>query len=91
MLQRDGNHIYLLDVTYKATRHSIPLFFLVLKTNVDYQIIGSLAGQDETSTTLVEALSLFLQWNPYWKPLCFMVDNCEEEILALEHLFPGKK
>ena len=71
--------------------HFIPLVFLIVKTNVDYQIFGSFAVQDETKSTSVEALSLFLQWNPYWKPLCFMVDNCEEEISAVEDLLPVKK
>ena len=69
---------------------SIPLYFLVVKTNVDYQIIGSFATQDETSETLVEALSIIKLWNQNWKPTCFMVDNCEEEITAIETLFPCK-
>ena len=69
---------------------SIPLYFLVVKTNVDYQITGSFATQDETSETLVEALSIIKLWNQNWKPTCFMVDNCEEEITAIETLFPCK-
>ena len=58
LFERYGNHICLLDATYKTTRYSIPLYFLIVKTNVDYQIIGSFATQDETSETLVEALSI---------------------------------
>ena len=69
---------------------SIPLYFLVVKTNVDYQIIGSFATQNETSETLVKALSIIKLWNQNWKPICFMVDNCEEEIIAIETLFPCK-
>ena len=62
LLERYGNHICLLDATYKTTRYSISLF-LVVKTNVDYQIISSFAIQDETSETLVEALSIIKLWN----------------------------
>ena len=88
LFERYGNHICLLDATYKTTRYSIPLYFLVVKTSVDYQIIGSFATQDETSETLVEALSIIKLWNQSWKPICFMVDNCEEDITAIETLFP---
>ena len=63
LLERYGNHICLLDATYKTTRYSISLYFLVIKTNLDYQIIGSFATQDETSETLVEALSIIKLWN----------------------------
>ena len=74
--QHYGYHICLLDTTYKTTRYSISLF-LVVKSNVDYQIIGSFAIQDETSETLVEAVSIIKLWKPFqnWKPICFMVDN----------------
>ena len=90
-VQRYGNNICLLDATYKTTRFSIPLFFLVLKTNVNYQIVGSFAIQDETTEAITEALSILKKWNCSWTPKCFMVDNCEEEITSIESLFPGIK
>ena len=77
------NNICLLDATYKTTRYFIPLYSLVVKTNVDYQIVGFFATQDKTSDTLVEALSVIKLW--YLK--CFIVDNCEEEITTIEKLF----
>ena len=85
-----GNEICLLDATYKTTKYSIPLFFIAVITNVDYQVVGSFALQDETSEAIAEALAIFKQWNSNWKPKTFMVDNCEEEISALERNFPGK-
>ena len=66
------------------------LIYMVVKTNVDYQIIASFATQDETSQTLVEALSMIKLWNQNWNPICFMVDNCEEEITAIKTLLPCK-
>ena len=56
-----------------------------MKTNVDYQIVGSFAVQDDTTDAISEAV-----WklkNPLWKPKLFMIDNCEEEV---ERNLPGK-
>ena len=35
-----GNELSFLDATYKPTRYALPLFFLVVKTNVDYQVVA---------------------------------------------------
>ena len=40
-LLKYGNEIALLDATYKTTRYSLPLFFVVVRTNTDYQIVAS--------------------------------------------------
>ena len=50
LLERYGNEICMLDATYKTTRHSVPLFFVVVKTNVDYQIVGSFVVQAKRRT-----------------------------------------
>ena len=44
LLKRYGN-ICLLDATYKTTRYALPLFFLVVRTNGDYQVVGSFVVQ----------------------------------------------
>nr|XP_047145543.1 uncharacterized protein LOC105850732 [Hydra vulgaris] len=87
LLYKYGNHICLLDATYKSTRYSIPLFFVVVKTNSNYQVVASFAVQDETTDTITEALKKLSQWNPEWNPKCFMTDNCEAEILSIENVF----
>ena len=46
----------LLDATCKTTKFAIPLFFLVVKTNIGYQIVVSFAIQDETNAGITEAL-----------------------------------
>ncbi|XP_065659631.1 uncharacterized protein LOC136083790 isoform X2 [Hydra vulgaris] len=84
-----GNSICLLDATYKTTRYAIPLFFLVVKTNVDYQVVASFAIQNETVTLITEALTFIKIWNPLWLPQAFMVDNCDEEIQSILFLFPN--
>ena len=89
LLERYGNEICMLDATYKTTRYSLPFFFVVVKTNVDYQIVGSLVVQSETGDAIFEALMVLKSWNPKWKPSCFMVDYSEEEMSAIERLYPG--
>lgn len=74
-LKRYGNVICLLDATYKTTKYAIPLFFVAVKTNVDYQVVGSFATQDETTHAIKEALQVLKGWNSLWQPQCFMVDN----------------
>jgi len=79
----------MLDATYKTTRYSLPLFFLVVETNVDYQIVGSFVIQSETADAIYEALSVLKSWNPKWNPSYFMVDYSEEEMSAIGKLFTG--
>lgn len=43
-----------------------PLFFVAVKTNVDYQIVASFVTHDETTESITEALGVLRQWNPGW-------------------------
>ena len=52
LLQRYGNELSMLDATYKTNRCSLPLFVFVVKTNVDYQIVGSFVIQSETADAI---------------------------------------
>ena len=83
------DEILLLDATYRTTRYSLPLFFLVVKTNVDYQIVATFVTANETKDAIKEALSILKSWNPDANPLFFMTDYCNEEIQALEEIFEG--
>ncbi|XP_066925584.1 uncharacterized protein [Clytia hemisphaerica] len=87
LLAKYGNFVCLLDATYKTTKYSLPLFFIATRTNVDYQVVGSFVIQDETTVSIKEALAIVKSWNEKWSPKVFLVDNCEEEIQALEALF----
>ena len=89
LLTRYGNDICLLDATYKTTRYALPLFFLAVKTNVDYQVVGSFVIQDESTDSIKEALNILKDWNPYWSPNYFMTDFSNEEISAIEETFSG--
>ena len=64
-------------------------FFLVVKTNVNYQVAGSFVLQSETSHAITEALEVIKGWNNGWKPAYFMVDYSEEEMSAINRIFPS--
>ena len=89
-MQKYGNSICLLDATSKTTKSDVPLFFVAVKTNVDYQVAGSFAIQDETADAIAEALSRLKSCNPHWQPRCFMIDNWDEEISAIRQNVPCK-
>jgi hypothetical protein len=61
----------------------------MVKTNVDYQAVATFVVQDENMESTKEALEFIKVWNPEWKPKVFMVDNDNEEVLALEEVFTG--
>lgn len=52
LMLRYGNEITLLDATYKTMRYELPLFFLVVKTNVNYIVVGSFIIQRETTASI---------------------------------------
>jgi len=79
----------LLDATYKTTQYAVPLFFLVVKTNVDYQVVASIITEDERRSSITEALKNLKAKNTHWKPKYFMTDFDDEEISSIESVFPG--
>ena len=87
---RYGNEITLLDATYKTMRYELPLFLLVVKTNVKYIVVGSFTIQRETTASIQEALGIFHERNASWKPQFFMTDFCHEQIYAIDNTFTGK-
>jgi len=62
----------------------VPLFFLSVRTNVDYIVVGTLVTQYEDSASIAETLQVLRDWNPAWKAQSFMVD-----FVALEQVFTG--
>ena len=41
LLRTYGNEICLLDAARTTTRYALQLFFMVVKTNVDYEVVGA--------------------------------------------------
>lgn len=89
LLNRYGNELCLLDATYRTTKYCLPLYFLVVKTNIEYKVVSAFVTQSETTEAIKEALTVIIKWNPNWRPKHFMVDYAVEEILSVEQLFPG--
>ena len=84
VLLKYGNELSLLDATYKATRYALVLFFLVGKTNVDYQVVATPVTESESTEIIAEALQVIKRWNSTYKPQYFMTDYSKEEIIAPE-------
>lgn len=89
LLLRYGNDMVLLDATYKTTQYALPLFFMCVKTNVGYCVVGAFVVQHEDTFSVSEALQVFRDANPDWRPAAFMVDASEVEMNAIASVFPG--
>ncbi|XP_065670722.1 uncharacterized protein LOC105849232 isoform X2 [Hydra vulgaris] len=89
LLLRYGNELAFLDATYRTTRYALPLFFLVVKTNIDYQIVAIFVCENETTEAITEALMCIKDWNPSFQPTYFFTDYSNEEINSLESVFVG--
>ena len=48
-----GNEVTLLNATYK-TIYELPLFYTLVKTNVNYLVVGSFVIQRETTASIQE-------------------------------------
>ena len=87
LLQRYGTELLLLDATYETTRYSLPLFFLTVKTNVDYQIVATFVTENETTQSITEALAIIKSSNPEVCQKYGMTYYCNEETDAAESVF----
>ena len=66
LYQKYASHLMLLDTAYKITNNALPLFFTVVKTNVNFQVVGVLVYQDETKNMIKKGL-LEGDWHSYSK------------------------
>ena len=58
LLKCYGNTISLMDATYKTTKYELALFFIAVKTNVGYSVVGEFVLQSETADQISEALPI---------------------------------
>ncbi|XP_071821469.1 uncharacterized protein [Apostichopus japonicus] len=90
LLKRYGDMV-LIDATYKTTKYALPLFLVVVRTNVGYSPVAEFITEDETTVAITEALDIIKRWNPEWNPKFFMLDYSEQEYQALQAVFPGTR
>ena len=57
LLLQHYNNLVLMDTTYCTCRLMLPLFFLTMKTNVNYSPVASFIVQNEDTKSISEALS----------------------------------
>ena len=88
-MKRYGEEILLLDAIYCATRYLLQLFFVTVKTNIDYQIVATLVTENKTKLSILKALTVLKSWIPSFRPSYCMTDSCNEEIDSLAAVFPG--
>ena len=89
LLSKYGEELSFLDATYRTTKYVLPLFLIVVKTNVGYQPVAAFVTENETKAAIKEALLKIKEWNPDFQPRFCMTDYCNEEIDAWEEVFPG--
>ena len=58
LYRRYGKTLLLLDATYKTTKYALPLFFLVVQTNVNYEVAAFFVVQEETTEMITGALQV---------------------------------
>ena len=49
LYRRCAQTLLLLDATYRAKKYSLPLSFLVVQTNVNYEVAAVIVCQEETA------------------------------------------
>ena len=78
-------HTMQLNATYKTARYALPLFFMAVKTNVNYQIVASFVIESKTYEAISETVAVIKSLNPKYG----ITDYFHEEIGALENSFPS--
>ena len=89
--ERCGNHMILLDATYRTTRYALPLLFVVVQTNINFQVCCVIVLQEESTEMITKTLKIFKEWNPMVYPKYAFVDFDEREITLLEIVFERVK
>ena len=85
---RYDKQLILSDTIYKTTKYALPLFFLVIKTNINFQLYPVIVLQEELIDMMAKALSVVKIRNPEVAPKYAFVDFDEREILSLEIVCP---
>ena len=81
-----------MDAMYKTCKLALPLFYLVMKTNVGYSVIAEFIIQHEDTTSITEALDILKErWDKEGiKVGNFMIDCQRLEENAIRGMFPQK-
>jgi len=64
-------------------KYALPLFLLVVKTNINYRVVATFSIQYEDSKSIEEALKVIKSLNITWFPQYFVTYYCEAEYNAI--------
>ena len=80
-----------MDATYKTCKLALPLFFLVIHTNVGYSVVAEFIIQHEDMTSITKALTnLHKRWDECDIEVGnFMIDCQQSEENAIHAVFPN--
>lgn len=87
LLRMYGNEVCILDAAYRSVKHPLPLYFVLVPTNVNFVIVASFILETEDKESVREALEILCSWNLEWTPKYFLTDFSTEEIAAVETIF----
>ena len=59
MYERYGNRMILLDTTYRTPKYVLPLYFVVVQANVNFQVCCVIILQEELTEMIKKALKIF--------------------------------
>ncbi|VDI37852.1 Hypothetical predicted protein, partial [Mytilus galloprovincialis] len=90
-LMRKYGELTLIDSTYKTSKYALPLFLLVVRTNVTYVPVAQFIVESESIENITEALLMLQVWNKDWKPEYFMMDYSDIEYQAVHNVFPDAR
>ena len=71
LLSMYGNYMILIDATYKKIKYSLPLFLLVVRTNIKSIPVAQFITEDEQTGSIAEAVHILKEWNTSWSPSKF--------------------
>ena len=89
LLKRYSSQVILTEIKDIHSKIPFPLFCLYVQTNVNYQLVGEFILQSNGAPMIMEGLQSIKDWNPGWNPKFVVVDFTEEQITAVENVFPG--
>lgn len=80
----------LIDSTFDTSKYQLPLFEVVIFTNVGYSPVGIFITEDETEDCVTEGLKILKSWHSGdWNPTTTVTDCDTAQSNALHTVFPG--
>ena len=79
-----------LNAAFRTADLEIPLYFLVVKTNVSYACVATFMVQFEDAASITEALEKIKEHLDDVTPKAFMLDVNQAEVEAVRKVFPGR-